>query len=35
MLIAWWLWKRRNAVIFDGAWLDLVGFRDTIKVEAK
>jgi hypothetical protein len=19
MLTAWWLWKRRNAVIFDGA----------------
>jgi hypothetical protein len=35
MLTAWWLWKRRNAVIFDGAWPDLGGLLDTIKAEAK
>jgi hypothetical protein len=32
MLTTWWLWKQRNAVIFDGNWPDLVGLLDTIKV---
>jgi hypothetical protein len=35
MLMAWWLWKRRNAIIFDGARLDLHGLLDTIKADAK
>jgi hypothetical protein len=30
MLTTWWLWKRRNAVIFDGKGLG--GLLDTIKV---
>jgi hypothetical protein len=35
MLTAWWLWKRRNTVIFDTTWPDLGGLLDIIKVEAK
>jgi hypothetical protein len=35
MLTAWWLWKQRNTVIFDGAWPDLGGLLDTINAEAK
>jgi hypothetical protein len=35
MLTAWWLWKRRNAIIFDGARPDLHGLVDTIKADAK
>jgi hypothetical protein len=35
MLTAWWLWKRRNAVIFEGARPDLGGLLDTIKAEAR
>jgi hypothetical protein len=34
MLTAWWLWKRRNVVIFDGARPDLGGLLDTIRMEA-
>lgn len=31
MLTAWQLWKRRNAIIFDGAQPDLRGLLDTIR----
>jgi hypothetical protein len=34
MLTAWWLWKRWNAVIFDGTQPDLCGLLDMIKAEA-
>jgi hypothetical protein len=34
-LTAWWLWKGRNAVIFDGARRDLDGLLDMIKVDAR
>jgi hypothetical protein len=34
-LIAWWLWKWRNAVIFNGMRPDLDGLLDTIKVDAR
>jgi hypothetical protein len=35
MLRSWWLWKRCNAIIFDGVRPELHGLLDTIKVEAK
>jgi hypothetical protein len=35
MLKAWWLWKRRDDIIFDGAQPGLHGLLDTIKADAK
>lgn len=35
MLVAWCIWKNRNAIIFDNAQLSLARLLDTIKTEAR
>jgi hypothetical protein len=34
MLTAWWIWKLRNAVVFDAATPDTTSLSDTIRDEA-
>ena len=35
ILLAWWIWKQRNACIFDGATPSITFTSDTIKDEAR
>ena len=35
MLTAWWIWKQRNAIIFDNATPSLSSLLDTIRSEAR
>lgn len=35
MLTAWWIWKHRNAIIFDNANPSVTALLDTIKAEAR
>ena len=35
VLVAWWIWKQRNACIFDGATPSITFTSDTIKDEAR
>ena len=35
MLTAWWIWKQRNAVVFDNARPSVRALMETIKTEAR
>jgi exonuclease III len=35
MLTAWWIWKHRNAIVFDNARPNSIGLLDTIRSEAR
>ena len=35
MLTAWWIWKQRNAVVFDNASPSVGALVETIKTEAR